>query len=268
MNMKKTFLYCFVLLLGCLLVFFTGCPTGNEDPVSGEEDETEEEQTSDGSTVFTIKNLYLPKGSAVKYYSLKTGKAVPASKKNTTEWDFAVENQSDTSYLAFFYTNSGVTAAQAGSGGQARVWYTDKVDFDAVVLNDRVDVAGTEYEPYSVDVARYFNGMDGENSTAMNIMSYFGFSSGDGSAENPFGINAPPVNPDGSLNLAEYIFYDFNKKAAYKGTGGMPPHYDITGQVYIIQHADGTGYSKLQVTRAAYATGYNWTFRIQFSKVE
>jgi hypothetical protein len=157
-----------------------------------------------------------------------------------------------------FRTNSGVTAADAGSGGNAYIWYTDKTDFNSVTLDDRAAIAGTEYEVYAQDVTRYSSLMDGVSSVPMNLMTYFGFYSGGGMTyEDPF----RSIPRDSSVtSLDDYVFYHFNKKAAYKGTGGMPPGFKETGQIYIIRHADGVHHSKFQVTKFAYGYAMDLKF--------
>jgi hypothetical protein len=194
---------------------------------------------------------------------------VAASKKNTTEWDIAVAAS-----MFVFRTNSGVTAADAGSEGNAYIWYTNKTDFNAVTLADRVDSNHAQYDrelgpelaPYAQDVIRYSYLMDGVNEIKMNMMTYFGFNSGTGTTyDDPF--RSIPRDPDGeegplpAVPLADYIFYHFNKKSAYEGTGGMPPGFKETKQIYIIRHADGVHHSKFQVTKFAY--GYAMDLKFQ-----
>jgi hypothetical protein len=258
MPQRKVFLFFLIFLTGCVFLFFTACPTGNDIPA--EEEEEEAEIAQDASGVITMKDLTVTSSGAIKYISLKTGKVVPASKKNTAEWDVAAACS-----MFVFRTNSGVTAEAAGSGGNAYIWYTDKTDFNSVTLADKVDIAGTEYEPYAQDVTRYSYLMDGTNAVTMNMMTYFGFNGGNGLIyEDPF--RSIPRDPDGdgpepAVPLPNYVFYPFNKKAAYEGTGGMPPGFKETKQIYIIRHADGVHHSKFQVT--AFAYGYAMDLKFQ-----
>jgi hypothetical protein len=249
------------ILLGFAFALSTACKNNTSPGLPPEETgETEPEMTQDASGVFTIKNLTVTSSGAVKYISLKTGKVVSAGKKNTTEWDVAAATS-----MFVFRTNSGVTAEAAGSGGNAYIWYTDKTDFNSVTLADKVDIAGTEYEPYAQDVTRYSSLMDGVSSVPMNMMTYFGFNSGSGlTYEDPF--RSIPRDPDGdgpepAVPLPNYVFYPFNKKAAYEGTGGMPPGFKETKQIYIIRHADGVHHSKFQVT--AFTYGYAMDLKFQ-----
>jgi hypothetical protein len=104
----------------------------------------------------------------------------------------------------------------------------------------------------------------------MNIMTYWGYTSdtsktggytpGDGLSEaTRFGWSypGPPDHP----------FYEFNKKAFAYNTGGMPPPWEPTGEVYIIKHADGSGYSKFQVTSVRYRSGYTYLLSVRFENL-
>jgi hypothetical protein len=94
----------------------------------------------------------------------------------------------------------------------------------------------------------------------MNIMTYFGYATGDGLTEaTAFGWSTPgpPSAP----------FYEFNKKAFAYVTGGMPPPWFPTKQVYIIRHADGTSYSKFQVSALRYQTGYTFIMGFKFKNL-
>jgi hypothetical protein len=194
---------------------------------------------------------------ATRYFSLSRGVELDPSKSNTAEWDIAVKSEGGFCYVL---TNSGVSA---GSGGNGGVWFTDKTNFSNVTLTDRVtDFSGAnaEYADYVTDVTRYQYGMFVTYGNPMNIMTYYGYLTGDGlSEETKFGWSdpGPPSAP----------FYEFNKKAfAYVG-GGMPPPWYPTGQVYIIRHADGVSYSKLQVSALKYQRGYTYTVGFKFKKL-
>jgi hypothetical protein len=177
----------------------------------------------------------------LKFYSLVKGVEIDASKSNTTEWDIAIEAKNGG--FCYIYTNSGASAARFGSEGQGGVWFTGKTNFDDVALADRVtDFSGenAEYADYVTDVTRYQIGMGTAVPGEMNIMTYYGYASGDGLSETTaFGWSnpGPPMSP----------FYEFNKKAFANCPGGMPPPWQATGQVYIIKHADEDSYSKFQV---------------------
>jgi hypothetical protein len=203
----------------------------------------------------TMDSTYKPNR---KYFSLSTGKEVPVSKKNTAEWDIAMETVG-----AFFciYTNSGYTAEVLGNtGGNAGVWFTNRTNFsDVVSIEDRVtDLTGpnAEYAPYVTDTETYQLGMDGPVPGAMNIMTYYGYEDGDGSYDHPYAIstNAPFAEP----------FYKFNKKAFAAAGTTMPPTWWPTNQVYIIRHADGITYSKFQVYTFYYTTGFNFWVSFRF----
>ncbi|MDR1176345.1 MAG: HmuY family protein [Treponema sp.] len=192
------------------------------------EEELVELPTLDDELTFDIAGV-------PKYYSLSTGEEVEASKANTKEWDIAFE--AHPSSMLSIYTNSGDTATEKGSAGDGGVWYTDSTDFDAVALTDKVNASG-DYEPYVTDQIRWLPGMSGATPMKMNMMTYFGFASG--------GDGLTKSTPFTSSGMAVYAF---NKKAAYKKTNpAMPPQYGPTEQVYIIRHADGTTYSKFQLS--------------------
>ena len=111
------------------------------------------------------------------------------------------------------------------------------------------------------DVTRYQGAMNGPAMGRMNIMTYYGYASGSGeTAEDPFGYSVP--GPPGSP------FYEFNKRAFAYATGGMPPPWFPTKQVYIIRHADGVSYSKLQVTAVSYKRGYIYILGFQFANLD
>jgi hypothetical protein len=191
-----------------------------------------------------------------KYFSLSQGLELPASKSGTAEWDVAVKAEGGFCYVL---TNSGVTAGALGSGGQGGVWFTGKTDFNNAALGDRVtDFSGAnaEYEPYVTDVTRYQKAMSADLGGPMNIMTYYGYASGNGlTAAAAFGWSSP--GPPGAP------FYEINTQAFAYATGGMPPPWYPTKQVYIIRHADGTSYSKFQVSALRYQTGY--TFLLSFT---
>jgi hypothetical protein len=200
----------------------------------------------------------------IKFFSLSQGKELPASKSDTTEWDFAIEIIPENPFCNI-YTNSGVTAEWFGASGDARVWFTNKTDFMAVTLAHRV-TDYTDYPQYAdcaayeTDVKRYQYGMFVTVPAVMNIMTYWGYASGDGLSEGTqfyWSVPGPPGNP----------FYEFNKKAFAYNTGGMPPPWVPTKEVYIIKHADGSGYSKLQFTGVRYRSGYTYILSFHFENL-
>lgn len=178
--------------------------------------------------------------TGIKYYSLSTGKEVDPSKKNTSQWDIAMENHS--SSMLYIYTNSGASASEFESGGDGGVWFTGNPDFETVTFSDRItdfSSGNSVYEDYTQDTIRYVIGGMGAATSAvrMNIMSFFGFAGGTGLEGSPFATSGMDV-------------YEFDKKAAYckrTDVNSMPPQYRPTNQVYIIKHGNGQGYSKLQI---------------------
>jgi hypothetical protein len=259
---QRTLFFGLLILLGCAFLLFTGCPTAVTDDAAGYA--LARAAIGDPPPVF-VKNLTLGTGAGPVYYDLATGQQVPV----TGAWDFGVEYQwgsgtGKSSGLVFFYTNS--EDSGTGDGG---VWFTDKTVFGNVQLSDAVtDFSGdyAEYADYVTDVTRYAEGMSyNVYETSMNMMTYFGFPGGDGTEEDPFEI-IPYEPPD---PIKDYIFYDFDKRAAYTDLGDMPPKLAPTQQVYIIRHGDGAAYSKLQVS--AFALNPNdlsYSMTIQFTEVE
>jgi hypothetical protein len=205
-------------------------------------------------------NWFLTSGTT-KYFSLAQGVEVDPSKSNTAEWDIAVKVQGAFCYVL---TNSGVTAAELGSGGNGGVWFTTKgTDFNGVALADRVtDFSGAnaEYEVYTTDVIRSQYAMFVTETGPMNIMTYYGYLTGDGLSEaTQFGWSFP--GPPGAP------FYEFNKKAFAGAYGGMPPRWYPSNEVYIIRHADGVSYSKFQVPTVRYQKGFTYVVSFKFKNL-
>ncbi|MDR1566407.1 MAG: FMN-binding protein [Treponema sp.] len=177
-------------------------------------------------TVAARKTLqFTVEDGKTKYYSLATGNQQTNSAG--AGWD-----------VAFFgsraiYTNSGDSAADPAC--RAMVWHTNKTDFEAAGYEDRVEGpdVGFDYTPYHTDTLRWITG---KTQRALNVMTYAGYQN-----EN---------DVDGKSEAAAYdTNYLYDKRAFYKSLPGtMPPNFEPTGQVYIIRHADGQHYSKLQVT--------------------
>jgi hypothetical protein len=211
-----------------------------------------------GSFNYTLHNT-------VKYFSLAQGKEVLAAKSNTNEWDIAI--QVDGGGFCYVYTNSGASAEALGTTGQGGVWFTNETNFNNVTLASRVtDYTGENAQyadcaAYETDVTRYQMGMSASLGGRMNIMTYYGYASGDGlTADTAFGYSTPgpPSHP----------FYEFNKKAFAYVTGGMPPPWHPTQQIYIIRHADGVSYSKFQVTALRYQTGFTYVLGFRFANLQ
>jgi hypothetical protein len=238
------------IALSCALLF-PACPSpagdnGSEtadDDDGWEEDDAGESAPRIAEGVRTDRTVTLTGMGVVRYFSLATGKAVTNPKKIASQaWDLAFFN------TRLIYTNSGVTATELGSGGKGGVWYTDK-SFAEAGWEDRV-TDDPLYQPYETDVYRFAYGMTGgEESTyssrrKMNVMTFMGYDN-----ENEEGAGFSEERPF-SLN------YRYNKKGFYvnemdpvTGMGIMPPLFSASGQVYIIRHGDGKGYSKFQVTQ-------------------
>jgi hypothetical protein len=219
--------------------------------------------TSDpvGPVSLAADNVAWAVHETTKYFSLSQGVEIDASKSNTAEWDVAIQAEGGFCYVL---TNSGVTALSRGSGGNGGVWFTTKgTGFSAVTLADRVtDFTGAnaEYEPYVTDVTRYMLGMNAALGGPMNIMTYYGFLTGDGLTPGTgFGWSdpGPPSDP----------FFEFNKKAYAYVEGGMPPPWFPSQEVYVIRHADGVSYSKFQIYALKYQRGYTFLLSFKFKKL-
>jgi hypothetical protein len=213
------FKFFFLLLLAALV--FTACPV-------------EPENTDGGITV----TLPVNGGGGTTYLSLSSGE--PVSNPASAEWDIAIEAH-DSSF--FILTNSGVSAQDLKSGGQGAVWFTEKTDFPSVALADAKQENLGEYEAYTADTTRYAVIMGPVVKETLNVMTYLGYRSGDGTEASPF---LPELVGAGGMT-ASYSPYRFDKKQSYSMGGGMPPAYSPTYQVYIIRHGDGTAHSKLQL---------------------
>jgi uncharacterized protein with FMN-binding domain len=202
---------------------------------------------------------YWPLHETVRYFSLSQKKELGAPKRHTAEWDLAIEAKGGFCYI---YTNSGASAEAFDTGGQGGVWFTNKTDFDGAAFADRVtDFAGlnAEFETYVTDTERYQTGMDSILPVSMNLMTYHGYSGGVGTQADPFTFRPEtPARP----------FYLFNRKGYTYSPAGMPPKWYPTGQVYVIRHADGTAYSKFQVTAITYISGYNFRVSFRFKNIE
>jgi hypothetical protein len=130
------------------------------------------------------------------------------------------------------FTNSGVTATVLESGGNGSVWYTEKTDFDAVVLNDAVK-SGNLSE-YFTDKSKWFYSMSRNQNITYNVINFTGYETGLGTEGDPF-------------RDAEY-----NKKQFY--IRGEASSYPVTNVVYIVRHGNGSNYSKIQISQYEYGT--------------
>jgi hypothetical protein len=198
--MKSNTMVRLAILAGCALVLCSSCKQDADDPVLGGGELTVVVATNDGTV----------------YYSLASGEKVADGA--TAGWDIAFKRP------RLIYTNGGASAA--ASGGEGGVWHTDKTDFGAVSLGDKS--SDTTYTSYYTDVKKWIKGMSSATETVINIMTYVGYGSGDGSSsENAFQS------------------YAYNQKQFYKSAtmGAFEP----TGQVYIIKHGDGSHYSKIKI---------------------
>jgi hypothetical protein len=210
-----------ILFISLAGLCFTACPVEPDD---------------EGGAVIEV-SLPIDGSGGRHYYALSSGEEVAPAGGN---WDIALEAR-DGSF--FILTNSGVTTP----GGQGRVWFTEKKDFDAVQWSDAVTVLTgglSEYEPYTEDTLRYTMVMAPEPvPQTLNVMTYVGYPSGNGlGPATPFEYTAPDMG-----NMASFSPYLFNKKHAYT-MKGMPPNYSSTMRVYVVRHGDGAACSKVQLS--------------------
>jgi hypothetical protein len=239
-----------IIFLICLL--FSACSDGSDD----DGDPGEPDSTGGSPIKVTVR------GENPRYFSLVTGTEVKGTAIASKAWDIAFPN------IRQIWTNSGATASQKSSGGLGGVWHTDSTDFDSVTLTadkkEGVDSdSGFDYSFLNTDLCRYVIGM---NSNAQftsflknfNVMSYVGFD------------NENDVDAGAKGNAyGKSLFYLYDKKAFYKNDppAKMPPAFETTGQVYIVQHGDGTHHSKIQVTRYVRSSTKE-TFEVRYENLD
>jgi hypothetical protein len=213
------------LVLFCVAALFLGCPTEDTDDTNYGVGETQEREIA----VVT---------GVPKYFSFTTGAEVTdAAKIASKEWDIAFQPS------RMIYTNSGATATLTESGGQGGIWFANKTDFDKVSDGDRVEPTGdyAEYADFTADVVKYTSATA---SNRFNVMTYWGFAGGSGTQEDPYQTKTF----DGSATFVPYTYDKKNWIIMTTMTGPNGATFDLTNEVYIVKHGDGTHYSKLQIT--------------------
>jgi hypothetical protein len=207
-----------------------GCPTdAGDDTNYGSGEAKELTITVSGTTAAN---------DGPKYYSLATGEQVTdATAIASQAWDIAVAKS------RMIYTNSGATATTVESGGLGGIWFTNKTDFDDVSDEDSVETTGdyAEYADFTTDVVKYTSATA---SSRFNVMTYWGFGGGTGTAEDPYTTKTY----DGSAGYVPYTYDKKNYVSMISMTGPNGAEFEMSNEVYIIKHGDGTHYSKLQVT--------------------
>jgi hypothetical protein len=207
-------------IIGILLIFgfvIMGCPNGT----------TDDEDDGPGFVKEGVIEFEVNTGNGPLFFSLNDGEWVDASEAGTKNWDLAFQR------MRKIYTNSGASAQEFSSGGMGGVWYTNKTDFDAVTSkDDAVTELSTILAPYITDQGRYTGTYSAGSLARINLMTYMGY------------INEETAT---GTTKEDYLQYSSGEGASYLPTA----FYDIdqieTGQVYIIRHADGKTYSKMQV---------------------
>ena len=130
------------------------------------------------------------------------------------------------------YTNSGTSAEEFSSQGKGGVWYTDTTDFDAVTSkDDAVTDLSLILAPYTTDQSRY-TGTSSGSLARINLMTYMGY------------VNEATAS---GTTKEDFLTYASGEGASYLPTAFYNIDQKETGQVYIIRHADGQTYSKIQV---------------------
>jgi hypothetical protein len=238
------------LVLFCTAALFLGCD--NDGP--------------EGGTELFIEGISVESGQT-KYYSLTTGEEVPAEQKNTQKWDIAFKR------TRLILTNSGATATTEGSQGGGGVWYAGTTDFGSVTLANK----GADTASLSTDTALYvWTGMGQPALSVLNVMTFVGYRYGNGTSDAiPTLQGEPPYNPerDGEYPAnGAYTSYLYDADQYYVQESMTV--YPSTNKVYIIKHADGSGYSKIQIEYeyVAAVTGDNPvpakdTFKIKYEKL-
>ncbi|MHB9293830.1 hypothetical protein Holit_02949 [Hollandina sp. SP2] len=199
----------------CLLSVFAAIFFGGCDNNQG----SDAEEQGEGTITVTVQE------GEKFYYSLTTGKEVTGDSINTRDWDIGFQRPRT------IMTNSGITATTLNSGGTGMVWYTEETDFDAVVLSDAIKTS--DLSGYFTDTSKWFNSMSSNQNITYNVINYAGYKTGSGTEADPF-------------KTAQY-----DKKQFYK-RGEASSSYPVTNVVYIVQHADGVHFSKIQVSSYEY----------------
>jgi hypothetical protein len=105
---------------------------------------------------------------------------------------------------------------------------------------------------YATDKAKYTSPaveMGDPVLDSLNFMTYIGYG------------NSGTVTGDTSDQA--YMEYQYDEKQFYiANTATMPPIYTLTQRVYIIQHANGTSHSKIQITAMESITSTSGNRRI------
>ena len=201
-----------VLAIGC---FDDDDENGNDVPISGESTITASKSGS-SSSGYTYE---------YKYFSLRKGEEVDAANVASTQnWDLRFTSSRR------ILTNSGATAAELASDGAGGVVFTDGIDFNAAIDINSLDFNRN----IATDKKFWFAGHgDSVNEKLTNLMSFPGYDTGDGIESNAY--------EGDTCDKSQYFIKD-----------GMPPTYTMTNNVYVVRHADGSGYSKVQILQMEY----------------
>jgi hypothetical protein len=174
-----------------------------------------------GSKKKTITVIVQNEG--IKFFSLSTGREIADG--GNKDWDIAFKE------TRTIWTNSGDTAAHYGSGGGGGVWHTNKTDFNSVSREDAVE-DDPRLSAYHTDATRWVQAMEDPEEKRLNVMSYAGYPNQD--------------EVDGLTRETCFLPVYYYYPSAFYTMPSMGA-FEATGQVYIIRHADGEHYSKVQI---------------------
>lgn len=179
----------------------------------------------------------------VKYFSLSAGQELDGEAAvSTKDWDLRFSAGSA------ILTNSGSTAESVKSGGKGGVVFLNTTDF-----NVKVNAGDYKFDKeFETDKNPFVTGMGGASATNHNVMSFPGYSAGDGTEASPF------------------TTVDFSKSAFFS-YAGMPPVFEMNNRVYLVRHGNGTDFSKVQITSMEYFSGddgkTNYVFTLKVQKI-
>ncbi|MDR2392661.1 MAG: HmuY family protein [Treponema sp.] len=231
MKRVSTVFICLLSVIAAL--FFGGCDNNQGSDDNGQGTEGTITVTGDGIITVTVK------GEEKCYFSISTEEQVREASINKNTWDIGFQRPRT------ILTNSGITATTLNSDGAGMVWYTEKTDFDTVVLDDAVKTG--DLSEYFTDTSKWFYSMGSDQNITYNVINYTGYGTGSGTATDTF----------------KTALYD--QKQFYKR--GEASSYPVTNIVYIVQHGDGVHVSKIQVSQYEYASSSD-TYVVKYKTLD
>lgn len=234
--MKKRIQYKFLSFILLAIISFA---------LSGCEDAT----ASNSAALSGVEVLFV--GSSDTIYIDLDNEASTVSDSGSTDWDIGFTGGRRV------LTNSGDSALSSGAEGG--VFYTGTTDFDAdlstvlaeakVILED----SSSDWDTYHHSdkycwTTPSTSGMDPAEDP-LNVMNYIGYGSGSGTESSP------------------YTNYQYDADMFYTMPGTMGV-YEVTNNVYIIRHGDGSRYSALQIQAMETDTRSNRTYAYEYKNLE